>query len=249
MHGVAQRRQRGLDRLDVGALVDDLLAVAVAVDREQHRRLDLREAVDDRAGAELGRARRPHRAQARGGEERDDRLGDVGQVRGDAIAALHTEAHEPGATARDAVGEVRPRDLRRRPGLAVRHDRHLVSTAGVVVVDGGERVLGVVERAPREPLRARHRPPSEPARGLVVPADPRPLRTRAPEPVEVVDRPLPQLGVPVEVQVAGVGEPVEERADATGRPHVGRRGPDDLAARLRHRALPSFVLPSPTSFG
>ena len=49
---------------DRGA-VEVLAAVAVAVDREQHLRLDLGEAVDHAARAELGRGARPDRADAR----------------------------------------------------------------------------------------------------------------------------------------------------------------------------------------
>ena len=47
------------------AAVEVLAAVAVAVDREEDLRLDLGEAVDDAGGAEVGRAARPDRADAR----------------------------------------------------------------------------------------------------------------------------------------------------------------------------------------
>ena len=76
----------------VGAPVEVLAAVAVAVDREQHLRLDLREAVDHAAAAELGRRRRPDRAERGRGEERRDRLRDVRQVGRDAVAAARRRA-------------------------------------------------------------------------------------------------------------------------------------------------------------
>ena len=77
--------------------VDDLLAVAVTADGEQHLGLDLPESVDDAAGAELGRARRPDRAEARRRQERGDRLRDVREVRDDAVARTDAEPLQAGA--------------------------------------------------------------------------------------------------------------------------------------------------------
>jgi hypothetical protein len=77
----------------VRQLGDDLEAVeaaavvAVAVDGEQHRGLDLRQAVDHAAGAEVRRAARPRGPEAGGRQERGERLGDVGHVRGHAVGA------------------------------------------------------------------------------------------------------------------------------------------------------------------
>ncbi len=64
---------------DFGAAVDLLPAVAVAADREQELRLELAEAVDHAARPELRRAGRPDRPEARRGQERDQRLRDVGR--------------------------------------------------------------------------------------------------------------------------------------------------------------------------
>ena len=75
----------------------DAIAVAVAVDGEQHLGLDLAEPVDDRPDAELRRARRPHRAEARRREHRHECLGGVGQVRGHTVAAPDTEPSQSGA--------------------------------------------------------------------------------------------------------------------------------------------------------
>src|SRR5207253_2597404 len=83
--GLFDGRELALERGDRVGAVEVLAPVAVAVDREQHLRLDLREAVDDAADAELGRAARPDRADARAAEEGRDRLGDVREVRGDAV--------------------------------------------------------------------------------------------------------------------------------------------------------------------
>src|SRR5581483_10041408 len=60
-----------LDRLEP---VEVAPVVAVAVDGEQDLRLDLLKAVDDAARAEVGRAARPGRADARAREEGRGRL-------------------------------------------------------------------------------------------------------------------------------------------------------------------------------
>ena len=66
--------------------------VAVAVDREQHLGLDLGEAVDHGRDAEVGRARRPDRADRGRGEEPDQRRGQVRHVGDDAVAAARPRA-------------------------------------------------------------------------------------------------------------------------------------------------------------
>ena len=86
----------------------DTPAEPVAVDREQHLRVELAEPVEHRAHAELGGAGRPHRAEAGDGEERDDRLGHVRQQRDDAVALPRRRA----AAARAAPGP--PRRAARR---------------------------------------------------------------------------------------------------------------------------------------
>src|SRR5579884_80144 len=77
---LAPQRRRRLAPLEV------LAAVAIAVDGEEHLRLDLGEPVDDAAHSELGGAARPRRADARTAEEGRNRLGNVRQVGGDAVA-------------------------------------------------------------------------------------------------------------------------------------------------------------------
>ena len=56
-HRVRDRRQRGEQLLHDGEPVEVLASVAVAVHGQEHLRLDLREAVDHAAGAEVRRAR------------------------------------------------------------------------------------------------------------------------------------------------------------------------------------------------
>ena len=83
-------------------------AVAVAVDRQQDLRLDLREAIDHRPRAELGRRARPHGADRGRGEEGRDRLGDVGHVGRDAVARAHPEPPQPGGDAERSARAARP---------------------------------------------------------------------------------------------------------------------------------------------
>ena len=65
LHHGLDGRQSGAELSDLLAAVDVLAAVAVSRDDQQHLRLDLAEAVDHAAGAELGGAARPDRPEAR----------------------------------------------------------------------------------------------------------------------------------------------------------------------------------------
>ena len=149
---VLDRRDPTPDRLDLRPPVDVAVAVAVAADRDQHARLDLGEPVDDAAGAELGRARGPDRAEARGRDEPDQRLGDVRHVRDNAIALLHTEALKARADPPGLLDQLAERELARPARLRARHHRHPVA-----VLLEPDQVLRVVETRSGEPLRARHR--------------------------------------------------------------------------------------------
>ena len=129
------------------------VAVAIAVDSEQDPRLDLAEAVDDRAGAELRGARGPGRAEARHRQEADDRLGDVRQECRDAVAGSDPEGDESGPAAGDLVPKLGGRQVRRSARLGPAGDDDLVgSTAGQ-----SQGVLGVVEGRAGEPPRPGHR--------------------------------------------------------------------------------------------
>ena len=97
-----ERRDLPLQLGDDLAPVEILAAVAVAVDREQHLRADLGEAVDHAAHAEVGRAARPDRADRRAGQERGGRLGDVRHVGDHPVAALDARGAQAG---RDAPGQ------------------------------------------------------------------------------------------------------------------------------------------------
>ena len=107
------------------APVEVLAAVAVAVDREQHLRLDLREAVDDAARApKSGEQHDQIAPMLARGEERDDRLGDVRQVGDDPVAALDPErAQARRERAPTCVAQLAPAQLAERPQLRGVDDR------------------------------------------------------------------------------------------------------------------------------
>ena len=93
-------------RSSVGRFLDDLrdarkrvvrlAVVVIALDREQHLRLDLAEAVEHALCAEVGRAGRPDRAEAGSRQHENDGLGHVRHERRDAVAFLHaSRRHAP----------------------------------------------------------------------------------------------------------------------------------------------------------
>jgi hypothetical protein len=157
----------GIDRFDLcdfARAVEVASTVAVAVDDEEDLRVELAEAIDDCARAEVRRAARPDRAEARCREQRDDGLGDVRQIRDDTVAARDAEPHQPGADRCDLLRELR---IRHRRGvleaarLGARDERRMI-------VASRERVLRVAQLGAWEPRGARHRVAREDT--FVVPA-------------------------------------------------------------------------------
>jgi hypothetical protein len=194
----ARAGQLGGDRVDLRAAVEVPAAVAVAVDGQEDLRLDLREAVDHRARAELGRRRGPDRAERRRGQERRDRLRDVREICGHAIAASHAGGDEPLADPRRLAPQVAP-----GPGAERTRLGGVAQRDGVVVL-AAEDVLGVAERDVREPPRAGHVARGQHGRRVAVGRDAEEVPDRRPEPLDVLDRPAPQLLVgPVLPDVRG----------------------------------------------
>ena len=99
-----------------------LAAVRVAVDGEEDPGLDLGEAVDDAADAELGGAARPHGSQAGRGQERHQGLGDVWQVGHHPVSALHAQTAKPGRHAGHLSAEVSVAHRGEGPGLVGEQD-------------------------------------------------------------------------------------------------------------------------------
>src|SRR5207302_10136078 len=140
------------DLLERRRAVEVLAAVAVAIDREKHLRLDLREAVDDAARTELRRGARPDRADRCRREKRDERLGDVRHVRHHPVATSHAERAQSLRYERDLVAQLAPRQLTQLAQLRRVQDRRAPAIARLAKSD--EHVLGVVELGALEPPRA-----------------------------------------------------------------------------------------------
>ena len=170
------------------AAVEVVPAVAVAVDRQQHLGLDLREAVDHRARAELGRRARPHGADRGGGQEGRDRLGDVGHVGGDAVARAHAERPQPGGDPRRSARAARPRSTataraaRRRGGSPRRRRRGRGRSAR----RRSAARPGTTRRRASRGARARARTARRPGRRRT--PRPRPRSPRGPRPTSATAR-------------------------------------------------------------
>ncbi len=221
-HGRGQPGQRRADLAHLGPAVDGLGAVPVALDGEQDLRVDLLEASHDAGRPELGGARRPHRAEAGGGQEGHEGLVDVGEVGDHTVPPTHAEALQSRPHARHLVAQIPEGQRARRPRLRDRLHRQPVGIAP-------QRPLRVAQRHVREPACARHRPLGEDPVGrdrraqLAVVPDGRPERG------EVVDRPPPQVVVPLEGEAALAFEPAEVAPQLRPLPDVGGRRPEDVA--------------------
>ena len=214
---------------DLGHLlttIDELLAVAVARDSEEHLRLELPQPMENAPDAELRRACRPDRTETRGREERDERLRDVRKVGDDPVAGADAEPLQARPRARDLLPEVAERELHRLARLRVRDDRHLVD-----VLVPAEHVLGVVQPRAREPLGAGHLARSEHPLVGCVRADLVEVPDRRPERLEIGDRPAPELLVAGEVEAALAAQPLEIAAELEALARVRGRLPQDVALR------------------
>ncbi len=214
-----------------------LAAVAVAVDGEQDDGFDLLEAVEDAAGAEVGRAGGPDAADGGGGEEGDHGLGDVREVAADAVAGAYAEGAQLGGEGADLAAQLGPGDGAWFVGLVdVQEGRFVRAGAG-----GAQGVFGVVEGRAGEPLGARHRAVAEHARVGGREADVEPLRDGSPEGVQLVDGPAVQGRVAALGGGAVVlGGPGLEPGDPCPGDALGVWLPERLGAIGRHGAAPGL---------
>ena len=233
VNDVLEAGQGGGDLGDLGAAVDRLLAVGVPGDRKQQLRLQLAEAVDHAPRPELRCTRRPDRAEARGREKRDQGLRNVREVGDHPVALSDPESLKSGACPRHLITEVSEGEVDRPPRLRAGEHRDRV---GVLVAP--EHVLGVVQAGAGEPLRTGHLPRAEDPLVWRPGPDLEELPERAPEPLEVIDRPAPELVVAGMIDPAGVAEPLEVAPELGLLANVGGRRPhhlSDLGAPLDHR--------------
>lgn len=219
------------------AAVVFLSAVAVAVDGEEDDGFDLLEAVQDAAGAEVGRAGGPDAAHGGGGEEGDHGLGDVGEVAADAVAGAYAEGAQFGGEGADLATQLGPGDGGRVVGLVD------VQEGGFVRAGAGraQGVFGVVQRGAGEPLGAGHGPVAEHARVGGREPNVEPLRDGFPEGVQFVDGPLVQSGVPAFGGGSVVlGRPGLEPGDPRPRDALRFWLPERLGVHGRHGAAPGL---------
>ncbi len=222
-----QAGQGGGHLVDQGGAGELAAPVGVAVAGDEHRRLDLREPVDDRARAEVRRARGPDRADTRGREQADDRLGHVRQQGRDPVAAADTEGAQPARHAGDLTGEV---SVGQTPGpgsFGSKDDRRAIRIGPC----GPQRVTGVIQRGAGEPLHVGHDLAGQDRARAAVAEHLEVVPDRRPERAGLRHRPLPQVGVAVEMLPAA-GQPADEPGDAGV--------VDRLLVRLpEHRAVPA----------
>ena len=233
-HADDQRRpgQPGDDLAQLAAAAELLAAVAVAAGAEQNLRLQLPEPVQRPPPAVVGRAAGPDRADADGGQHRDDRLRDVRQVGRHPVPRPHAQVPQPGAEDPHRAAQLGPVHGGGRRGLAG------VQQGGLAGPLAAQHVVRVVQPGAGKPVGAGHAPVAEDPvrrdRGLDLAVVP----DRLPEPVEVRHGPAPQLGVAVEAQAAFGGQPGAERGQV-GLRHPLRAGRPEqvaLAHRSRHRS-------------
>src|SRR2546423_14158507 len=123
--------------------------------------------------------------------------------------------------------QLAPRPVAERAQLRRMPDRDLA------VVSASEDMLRVAQACAREPFRAGHLPPGEHALVRLARLDLEELPDRAPEILELVDRPPPKVGITLELKAARLVEPLAVAGDRGGRDPLRARRPGD---RRRHWA-------------
>ena len=240
-HGGPQRRQAGLQRGDVVALVVGLPAVPIAVGGDEDDRLELAESVQRRLGGIVLPAGAPDGAEARGREERDDCLGDVGQVPHNTVSCRHPVRAQRLRECCSTPEQFVPRQLGDLSVLADVQDR------GPVGARIAHDLVDIVQPHTGKPPRTRHVRVVEHAIGRV--AEFEVLPQRAPERGRVVDRPLPQRPIVRHRRAGALLHEAGEVGDARVRDIAFRRLPLRNIDGLCHRALqpPSMVYDAPVT--
>ena len=145
-----QCRQGSDDLLHRCTAVEGLAAVLVAIHGEQHLGFDLLEAVNDAGAAKVGRTTGPRGAEAGGGQEGDESLGDVGHVGDDAVTPPHAHLTEGASDGGHLLAQRCPGDFGQRLSLRLEEDGRAVG-GGVA-----EHMLGVAHLRADEPASVGH---------------------------------------------------------------------------------------------
>ena len=184
------------------AAVKGFAGVAIAVGSKNQFGLDLLKAIEHHGHAHLGCAAGPDGANAGAGQKCHHGLRNIGQIGHHAVAAAHTQFAQLGCQRTHIALQLRPGDLHRLGRFTARNDGRTLG-AGIA-----ENMFGVVQLGIRKPLRARHAAIGQHLRGVAIGLNVKVIPDRAPEAVEVIDRPVPQALVVVELAAPALAEPV-----------------------------------------
>ena len=217
-----QGREVPLQLPDGITLVVVLAPVPISVDGDQHFWLDLPEALDNARYPKLRRARRPYGPNRGRGQERYHGLRDIGHKGNNPVALLNAHRPQPRRERRNfpvqfGIGHVRP-----STHLRLGRNGHMLVTAR-------QRMFGIVQLHAGEPYRPWHFLLGEHRliRGLgpyfkEVPDGP-------PKPVEVGDRPPPQIVVSREISTPRLPQPAHKASDVRIRNSFRRRLPQEAS--------------------
>ena len=181
--------------------------IAVAVGDEQDLRLDLAEAVEHAAYAEIRRARRPDDALRQRGEREHPGLGHVRDKGRGAIARAQAQLRERLRGARHVAGEVGVAHAALEAALVPEHER-------VALVAAPEQVLGEIQARVRKPLGAWHLVAVHQHRAALFRSDhAAPVPDLRPELLGMVHRPLVELGVGIQLELVLAHDMASELRD------------------------------------
>ncbi len=220
-HDLAGRRQLAGDRLQLVGDFDLLAVVPVAVDGHEYLGLDLPEAVEHAALAEVGRARREDGAERGDRQHQRDGFRQVGQHGGDAVALSHARRGKRLLQARDQRVEFVPGE----PGgdLVLAAEDHGVAAAGRL-----QQVFREIDFGVGKKLRPGHAVAvDQPALALVAdhPVD---VPDEVPERAALADRPVMQVAVVLQRQAVALVGRGDEGGDVAGGDTVRARAPQRL---------------------
>ena len=220
----AQGGQRPLQRCHLGAAVVGFAVPVIAVGGEQDYRVELREPGGRSVCSVVLRAGRPDRADAGGGQERDQGRRGVRQVADDPVATPHPVSRSHRASAATWFSQLGPRGPRRGAVLADGGERH-----GVVLAMA-QGVFSVVEPGSGEPAGSGHGGVGEHLGVAAVSGDVEEVPHGAPELLELADGPSVQVQVGAELGPGPPGHVAAEPGDGRAGRRLGARTPDGFPA-------------------
>ncbi len=196
INDLRHRRQRAQDSFQFRPAIDGLAAVVIAVDAEHELRRQLAKPVHDAARPEIRTTAGPNGADAHRRQHGDDGLGRVGQIGGDSIAAVHSEGPHVHRKPAHSRAEIGPAQCVQAAPFA--QEQQSVRTAALMA----QCMLCIIQQRAGEPLRAGHIAPAEDPLVRLGGLNSEIVPKRAPEAIQVIDRPLPQCRVGIEAPAA-----------------------------------------------